>query len=289
MKTFFDFLKKFWNKIKNSDFYKTYKEEIIVIPLLLVGFYIINSLLVMFFPNSAFFDFFSEIENIIFKIVSFAVSLWIAHLALRISFPLVYRSLHEYVYHMFITMSKDKQIEYAVKFILTFILASALIFSAGANNTTENRNNLLKNINEQLDVRETKPNRGHMVDIYLKSVKSQLGNPWCAAFVGYNLSLLNIKNPNSAYSPDYARPKDIIWQAKRNNNDIELLPGDVVTYYYKNLGRVGHVGFLEKIDNSGYFITIEGNTNGAGSREGDGVYKKKRNPNKVHAVSRYIL
>ena len=61
-----------------------------------------------------------------------------------------------------------------------------------------------------------------------------------------------------------------------------------MTYYYPNLGRVGHVGFLEKTDMDGYFITIEGNTNGAGSREGDGVYKKKRDPNKVNAVSRYI-
>ena len=289
MKKIIEYFKNFIQKIKKSDFYNTYKEEMIFVPLLLIGFFLINHLLITFFPNSAFFDYFSEIESIIFKVVSFAVALWIAHFSLRISFPNVYKFLHEDFYHNFDSISKDKKTEYVVKFILTFILASALIFGARATNTSdEKRDILLNNIHSQLDVRETKPNRGPMVDIYLKSVKSTPGNPWCAAFVGYNLTYIDVKNPNTAWSPDYAKTKDVIWKSKKKTN-VKLLPGDVVTYYYPNLGRVGHVGILVKIDNSGYFITIEGNTNGSGSREGDGVYKKKRSPNKVYAVSRYIL
>ncbi len=40
-------------------------------------------------------------------------------------------------------------------------------------------------------------------------------------------------------------------------------------------GGKGHTGLVERMD--GYAIhTIEGNTNAAGSREGDGVYRKVR-------------
>jgi len=280
-------MKKLWLKIKNSDFYKTYKEELIVVPILILVFYFFNYILITWFPNTATFDFFSELETIVSKIVLFVISLWVAHLALRISFPGIYKFLHEQVYHNFESISTDRKIDYAVKFILVFILASALVFSAKAGTPAEVRAKLVESINSQLYVREVRPNRGPMVDKYLKEVKAPLGSAWCGAFVGANLNWLDVKNPSSAYSPNYARTKDIIWKLKKINK-VELLSGDVVTYYYSNLGRVGHVGFLEKIDNDGYFITIEGNTNGAGGREGDGVYKKKRSPSKVYTVSRYI-
>ena len=282
-------MKKIWLKIKNSDFIKTYKEELITIPLLILGFYFINFLLMTLFPNSAFFDFFSEIENVVSKIVFFFISLWIAHLSLRISFPGIYKFLHENIYNNFDSIPTDKKIDYSIKFILVFILSAALVFSAHAQNvsTSEIRSSLIQSINSQLNVREIKRNRGPMIDKYLIEVKSCLGVAWCGAFVGANLTWQGVKNPNSAYSPNYAKSKDIIWKIKKRNK-VELLGGDVVTYYYSNIGRVGHTGFLEKIDNNGYFITIEGNTNNIGSREGDGVYKKKRNPIQVYAVSRYI-
>ena len=146
---------------------------------------------------------------------------------------------------------------------------------------------LIEAINNQLDVREVGgQNKGPMVEKYLKEVHAKPGDPWCGAFVGYNLSLFGIINPNSAWSPDYAKPEDIIWTPKKQTT--KPLGGDVVTYYYPNLGRVGHTGFFENFDMDGYMINIEGNTNGVGSREGDGVYKKKRDPNKVNAVTRFI-
>lgn len=157
------------------------------------------------------------------------------------------------------------------------------------------REKLLDTLENQLYVRETSPNRGPMVDLYINTIninkpsseKTPLGSKWCGAFVGANLFWQNITNPKSAWSPDYAQKKDIIWTAK-GKNSITPLTGDVVTFYYSNLGRVGHVGFFIEEDKNGFFITIEGNTNGVGSREGDGVYKKKRDPAKTHAITRYI-
>ena len=128
-------MKKIWLKIKsvwsnfiNSDFLKTFKEEILVVPLILLGFYLFNTLMVTLFPNGAFFDFFSQMETVISKIFLFFVALWVAHLSLRVSFPKVYKFLHEDFYHNFEAIPLEKKIEYAVKFILVFILAAALIF-----------------------------------------------------------------------------------------------------------------------------------------------------------------
>lgn len=148
---------------------------------------------------------------------------------------------------------------------------------------------LIDSINNQLNVRETSYNRGKMIDIYNKEVGASLGSSWCASFVGSNLKWAGVPsppNPHSAWSPNYGK-NNIIWKTKRINN-IQLKSGDVVTFYYSNLGRIGHTGFYIETDKDGYFITIEGNTNGDGSREGDGVYKKKRSPNKIYTINRYI-
>ena len=116
------------SSIRKSDFYQTYKEELIVVPLLLIAFYIINYLLISLFPHGAFFDFYSEIETIVSRIVIFTVSLWTAHLALSVSFPKIYKFLHELIHHKFDTLSEEKKIDYAIKFILVFIIAAALVF-----------------------------------------------------------------------------------------------------------------------------------------------------------------
>jgi hypothetical protein len=46
------------------------------------------------------------------------------------------------------------------------------------------------------------------------------------------------------------------------------------------------VGLCEKLSN-GVMITIEGNTNEMGSREGDGVYKKRRYLRTIYKVARW--
>lgn len=278
--------KNFFIKIKNNDFYKTFKEELIAVPLLLVVFYLFNGWLISMFPQGAFYDFYSQLETIMSKILLFAISLWVAHISLAISFPKIYKTLHDSM-SRFNQISDEKKLDYTIKFILVFILASALIFSASAQSPNV-RQELIDTINIQLDVKETSENRGPMIDKYLKVVNAPLGSPWCGGFVGANLTWLNVKNPNSAWSPNYAKPVDVIWTSKKKIKNELLLPGDVVTYYYPELKRVGHVGFLEKVDKNGYFITIEGNTNIGFNRDGDGVFKLKREPGKVHAISRYI-
>ena len=50
-----------------------------------------------------------------------------------------------------------------------------------------------------------------------------------------------------------------------------------------------HIGIAVKdIDSSGYVTTIEGNTNGAGSREGGSVLEKKRHVSKIRSRIRIL-
>jgi hypothetical protein len=135
-------------------------------------------------------------------------------------------------------------------------------------------------------VREIKPNRSPEIDSMNIAVNVPLGSPWCGSFVSWVFNNNGYLYPHTAWSPNFALKQDCIWQSKRVNT-VKLEPGDVATFYYSNLGRVGHVEIIYDYDDK-YIYTISGNTNGAGSREGDGCYKKKRELNKVYRITRYI-
>lgn len=57
--------------------------------------------------------------------------------------------------------------------------------------------------------------------------------------------------------------------------------------YFSEKRRIAHVGFIEKWTKQ-TITTVEGNTNQAGSREGDGVYRKIRLTRQIYAVTRFI-
>ncbi len=268
------------------NFLKTFKEEIISISGLLIGFFCLNWVLGHYFPNSAFFDFISEVETMFYGVVRFILVLALSWVGVRVIFPNVFKFLKGDFYKNFPTLDKNLKYILATAIFLVFVLASSI--TAKAQDTV--RHDLLKNLSEQLDVREITSNSSPEIDKYLKSVGFNYPVPWCAAFVSWNLSNVNVENPNSAWSPNFAKSKDVIWTSKTGykQKGYTAKCGDVVTFFYTSLKRVGHVGFFIKQDKSGYFITIEGNTNKSGSRTGDGVYLKKRDPRKVFAISRYI-
>ena len=64
---------------------------------------------------------------------------------------------------------------------------------------------------------------------------------------------------------------------------------DVFGIWFQNLNRIAHVGFIDEWkDDCAFCITVEGNTNDEGSREGDGVYKKRRLKSQIYKVSRWL-
>lgn len=112
--------------------------------------------------------------------------------------------------------------------------------------------------------------------------------PWCAAFVCWVIDQW-LDNPEAVQwlnlkvmTPEKWRPKTALaygflqWAKERPATTI-ILPdtakteaGDIVVYDFS------HVGIVIR-DSGSKIITVEGNTNGEGSREGDGVYQKTRN------------
>jgi hypothetical protein len=125
-------------------------------------------------------------------------------------------------------------------------------------------------------------NRGRDVEIYLKSVGLGPGYAWCSAFVVTILDYCSVPHNINAWAPS-AVSKNVVWQ-RGDGSPPE--PGDVFGIYYESKGRVGHVGFIEKWDDK-YAHTIEGNTNDAGSRDGDCVHRKKRSIRTIYKVSRH--
>ena len=63
--------------------------------------------------------------------------------------------------------------------------------------------------------------------------------------------------------------------------------GDVFGIYFPEKNRIAHTGFIDQWDGT-WLITVEGNTNVSGGREGDGVYRKRRTVKSIYQVARYI-
>lgn len=171
------------------------------------------------------------------------------------------------------------------KIVLSIILILVGIYIKCQNPDTL-RYELIEYAQKYLYVRETSINRSIEIDSFNTNVGVPLGSPWCASYISWVYNHFNIINPNSAWSPNWALKKDRIWDKNLKNN-INIKQGDVSTFYYSNIGRVGHVEIIYKVDDK-YIYTIGGNTDGSGNREGDGCYRKKRELSKVYAITRYI-
>ena len=165
------------------------------------------------------------------------------------------------------------QIAYACA--LSLVLASPA-FLLGDQESSRAR--LVHTAKTQIGVREdTGRNDGRVVDSYLASTGLAGSRaPWCAAFIvwvgdtAFGASLFN-PYPRSAWSPVFvAKPT---WDRQRRG--VPLKPADVFGIWFNSMGRVAHVGLVERNEGD-WLVTIEGNTNGGGSRDGDGVYRRRR-------------
>src|SRR5690606_41217094 len=63
--------------------------------------------------------------------------------------------------------------------------------------------------------------------------------------------------------------------------------GDVFGIYFTSVERIAHAGFVDEWGDK-YVVTVEGNTNEAGSREGDGVYRKRRLISSIYRVASWL-
>jgi len=149
----------------------------------------------------------------------------------------------------------------------------------------------------QVGVMEKPPgsNRGPEVDGYLRGVglDPRGGFPWCAAFVYFCFqraaSQLGRTNPvvKTGGVLDHwarARAKGIstITAAKAHMAETLVRPGHIFIIDTGAPGGAGHTGLVEEVV-AGKLVTIEGNTNDGGSREGVGVFR--RNGRRVRDIN----
>lgn len=128
-----------------------------------------------------------------------------------------------------------------------------------------------------LGVQETGPNRGPLIDEWHRRVGIDVNHPdapeggyeWCASFAccmvmdggheldAYSASVrkLHDRNPDLRVPVGEARPGDLL---------LRLVPGQT------------HVAMLSDVTASPLWVTVDGNSNEAGSRRGNAVVRKER-------------
>ena len=132
-------------------------------------------------------------------------------------------------------------------------------------------------------------NKGRRIGEYLKVTGLTEGYAWCAAFVCWVFEQCGTRHPASAWSPTVAQYNIVYKKGSIFHNRFPSSSESVVYVFgiYKPyLKRVGHTGIVSEIRKSA-IITYEGNTNGQGSREGDGVESLIRSKKTIYCLSAY--
>lgn len=137
----------------------------------------------------------------------------------------------------------------------------------------------------------TNRNDGPFVEACLKVVGLGKGHPWCGAFLAWVWKQCGVRPvPTGAgaarnwFADAYGRT---YYKKGVRGTPTQARPGDVVGFYYEPLGRIGHVAMIEQTTPTG-FVTIEGNTDGAGSREGGGVRRLRRSRASIFTAANWI-
>ncbi len=173
---------------------------------------------------------------------------------------------------------KNKIFAYIASFLFCLLVWALAVTTCHGQPSHNVRDCVAATFTSQLGIHElTGHNDGPQVETYLKSVRLKAGAPWCAAFVNWCLVQCGAPHAGSGWSPDWFPPGRIIWNQRGLLDSSGTLPrkGDVLGVYFEGKRRIAHVGFIEEWRGRSE-VSIEGNTNAAGSREGTLVDRKIR-------------
>jgi hypothetical protein len=121
---------------------------------------------------------------------------------------------------------------------------------------------------------------------YLKSVHLGQGYSWCAAFVNWCYNHCGVYTSINGWAASTDKPSNRIYYHGKFNGTPR--PGDTFTVWSTPQKRIVHTGFYSRKINDTFFETVEGNSNGGGSSNGDGVYKLKRSIHAVYSINRWL-
>lgn len=135
-------------------------------------------------------------------------------------------------------------------------------------------------------------NRGPRVDEYLRSVgldPSKGSWPWCAAFTYwcFREAISDIMVPLPTRIPPKTAGVIDHWNKAPIRIVSSSAPAPGAFFFIDEGHGLGHMGIVEAVETSIHLITIEGNTNEDGSRNGVGVFRRKRNVKEINKG--YIL
>lgn len=137
-------------------------------------------------------------------------------------------------------------------------------------------------------------NRGPYINEFIEFTGLKPPQPWCAAFVSFVIHKaagelgVNTDFPKTALTPQilaYAKRKGNLITRAEMDSGAKPQPGDVFLLYYPTLNRVAHTGFVERVLPL-VVVTIEGNTNDSGGREGYKVARRIRRIKSLYALVR---
>ena len=118
--------------------------------------------------------------------------------------------------------------------------------------------------------------------------------PWCAAFIDWLVmramdesgKTFTFQRPRTAGAWDlenWSMKQDGSTWTKLNPQAGDIAPGDIVIFTFS------HVGLAIETPAKGVVETIEGNTDGNGSRDGGGVWKKQRKLSQIRSRIRFTV
>jgi hypothetical protein len=136
---------------------------------------------------------------------------------------------------------------------------------------------LVERASRQVGVREDKPynNTGKSVEVYQKAVDGKAQKePWCMGLVQFCIKKIEAETGKKSriYRSEHCLT---VWnKSPKPMRILKPEPGCVVIWRH-GASTSGHTGIVESVGVD-FMVVIEGNTNDDGSREGNGVYRKKR-------------
>ena len=138
---------------------------------------------------------------------------------------------------------------------------------------------LLAEAVRRLGVSESPPgsNRSARIDYWNTEAQAPLGSPWCLSFVR-QMTVEAVGRSRTPWPVTASVQALVTWAEARGcfTADVtQARPGDLIVWWYPSLNRHGHVAVLERIED-GRTVTIDGNSNAGGSREGFAVVRKAR-------------
>jgi hypothetical protein len=118
--------------------------------------------------------------------------------------------------------------------------------------------------------------------------------PWCAAFIDWLVMKameesgkeFTFQRPRTAGAWDlenWSMKQDGSTWTKLNPQASDIAPGDIVIFTFS------HVGLAIDAPARGMVETIEGNTDGNGSRDGGGVWRKQRKLSQIRSRIRFTV